>query len=237
MIRCFVGYDSEQSLASAVFAHSLLRRSSVPLEITYLRLDHLRGIFDRPRDPYQSTEFAFTRFLIPYLCGYAGRALYFDGDMICTANPAELWRLFDGRYAVQVVKRTHHEMTPDGKKFLGRVQTAYPRKNWSSLMFFNNPLCRRLTPEYVETAPGLDLHTFQWVRDEEIGALPREWNHLVGVDVPNPAAKLVHYTLGMPSFHGWRECEFAPEWRAERDALLGVAPRPMPCAPALEEAR
>jgi hypothetical protein len=235
VIRVFIGYDSEQSLASAVFAHSLLRRSSVALEIIYLRLEQLRGIFNRPRDPLQSTEFAFTRWLIPYLCNYQGRALYFDGDMICRADPAELWALFDGRYAVQVVQRAHHEMTADGKKFLGRVQTSYRRKNWSSVMFFNNPLCRRLTPAYVETAPGLDLHTFKWVRDEEIGALPGDWNHLVGVDAPNPDAKLVHYTLGMPSFSGWRECEFASEWRAERDAMLGVAPVPTPCAPALEE--
>lgn len=221
MLRVFVGYDSEQPLASAVFAHSLAKRSSVPVQITFLVLSQLKSIFDRPRDPLQSTEFAFTRFLVPHLCGYAGRALFFDGDMICLADIAELAAQFDERYAVQMVKRTSHEITADGLKFLGRKQTAYPRKNWSSVMFFNNAKCRALTPQYVATAPGLDLHRFRWVtHDHEIGPLDPAWNHLVGVDVPNPAAKLVHYTLGLPAFTGWRECEYAPAWRAERDAML-----------------
>lgn len=201
--------------------HSFCRHSSLPVQVTYLMLDQLHGIFDRQRDPYQSTEFAFTRFLVPRLCGYAGRALFCDGDMLIRDDPAALWALFDESYTVQVVKRKHHEQTPNGKKFLGRVQTAYQRKNWSSVVLFNNAKCRRLSPEYVATAPGLDLHQFAWVtQDYEIGDLPAQWNHLVGVDRPNPAASLVHYTLGMPSFNAWRECEFAEEWRIERDLLL-----------------
>lgn len=221
----FIGYDSEQSLASAVFAHSLLRRSSIPVEVTYLMLSQLKSIFDRPRDPLQSTEFAFTRFLVPFLCGYSGRALFFDGDMICRADIAELAGQFDERYAAQVVQRQHHEMTKDGLKFLGRKQTAYPRKNWSSVMMFNNAKCRALTPQYVATTSGLDLHRFAWLADRDIGHLKPEWNHLVGVDQPNPEAKLVHFTLGLPSFHGWKECEFAKEWRDERDAMLHFAGR------------
>lgn len=222
MIRLFVGFDSEQALASSVFVHSVLRRSSVPVAVHYLVLSNLRKVFNRPRDPYQSTEFAFTRFLVPYLCGYAGPAIFCDGDMIMREDIAQLAAMFDRRYSVQVVRRQHHEMPHDGRKFLGRQQTAYPRKNWSSVVLFNTERCRRLTPKYVETAPGLELHQFGWVtHDYEIGGLPAAWNHLVGVDVPNPAAALVHYTLGMPSFHEFRECEYAPEWRAERDSLLG----------------
>lgn len=203
-----------------MFAHSVLRRATVPVSVQFLMLTQLKRIFDRPRDPYQSTEFAFTRFLVPYLCNYAGRALFCDGDMIMRADIAELMAQFDERYAVQVVQRTHHEMTPDGLKFLGRVQTAYPRKNWSSVMLFNNARCHRLTPEYVAAAPGLELHQFAWLQDRDIGAIKGHWNHLVGVDMPNQAAKLAHFTLGMPSFKVWQECEFAPDWRGERDALL-----------------
>lgn len=224
MIRTFVGYDSEQSLASAVFAHSVLKRSSEPVSIQPIVLSQLRGFFNRQRDPYQSTEFAFSRFLVPFLCGYDGWAIFCDGDMICLDDIAKLWALKDDRYAVMVVRREHHEMTPGGVKFLGRAQTAYQRKNWSSVMLFNNTLCRKLTPEYVETAPGLDLHQLVWTFDDrDIGTLPREWNHLVGVDVPNTTAKIVHYTLGMPFFKGLRECEFAEEWRLERDAMLSHA--------------
>jgi hypothetical protein len=220
-IRLFVGYDREQALASAVFAHSVARRASQPVAVQPLVLEQLAGFYDRPRDPLQSTEFAFTRFLVPYLSGYEGWSIFADGDMICLADLAELWALRDGRYVVMVVQRLHHEITASGRKFLDRPQTAYPRKNWSSVMLFNNSLCRRLTPEYVATAKGLELHQFAWVRaDADIGALPAEWNHLVGVDAPRADAKIVHYTLGMPFFKGLRECEFATEWRAERDALL-----------------
>ncbi len=220
-IRLFVGYDREQALASGVFVHSALRRASAPVQVQYLMIEQLKAFYDRPRDPLQSTEFAFTRFLAPYLCGFEGWSIFADGDMICLGDLAELWALRDGHCAVQVVKRDSHEITPSGRKFLDRPQTAYPRKNWSSVMLFNNALCSRLTPEYVASARGLDLHQFAWVRsDADIGALPAEWNHLVGVDAPTPSPKLVHYTLGMPFFKGLRECEFAAEWRAERDALF-----------------
>ena len=70
-------------------------------------------------------------------------------------------------------------------KFDGHVQTTYPRKNWSSVMLFNNSRCTALTPAYVNRASGLELHRFYWLQDEEIGSLPREWNHLVGDYDPN----------------------------------------------------
>ncbi len=219
-IRLFVGYDSEQALASSVFAHTANRLASVPISISFLVLQQLKGFFDRPRDPLQSTEFAFSRFLVPFLSRYEGWSIFVDGDMILRADIAELMALADERYAVQVVQRQAHEISASGRKFLGRQQVAYPRKNWSSVMLFNNAKCWHLTPEVVRDAPGLWLHTFGWLRDDDIGPLPPEWNHLVGVDQPNPEAKLVHYTLGMPMFNGWKECEFAPEWRAERDLLF-----------------
>lgn len=226
MIRLFVGYDGEQSLASAVFAHSVVRRASELVSVTFLSLQQLAGDFNRARDPYQSTDFAFTRFLVPYLCDYQGWALFCDGDMICRADIAELWaqRDLSGHSAVQVAQRERHEQTPSGLKFLGRAQTAYPRKNWSSVMLFNCAACEALTPEYVEKAAGLDLHQFAWLANDcQIGHLPATWNHLVGVDQHDPEAKLVHYTLGMPFFHGLRECEFAVEWREERDAMMAHA--------------
>lgn len=221
MIRLFVGYDAEQALAPQVFAHSVIRRASVPVSVHYLMLSQLRAFFNREADPYQSTEFAFSRFLVPFLCAFEGWAMFADGDMICLADLAELWAMRDDALAVQVVKRTHHEMTPSGKKFLGKTQSAYQRKNWSSVMLFNNARCKTLTPEYVEKAAGLDLHQFAWTQhDDEVGPLPSAWNHLVGVDVHDPHAKLVHFTVAMPYFNGWRECEYAPQWREERDAML-----------------
>jgi hypothetical protein len=120
-----------------------------------------------------------------------------------------------------------HEHTPREKiKFLDQPQSKYEKKNWSSVMLFNNSRCRALTPEYISTATGLDLHQFKWLNgDEEIGALPQEWNHLVGYHPSRPGASLVHYTLGGPYFSEHKTCEYATEWFVERDRMLFAAQR------------
>ena len=223
-IRIFVGYDPDEALAFSVFAHSVHRRSRVPVSIQPVMLSQLRGLYHRDRDPLQSTEFSFSRFLVPWLCGFKGWAVFCDGDMLCRNDIAELWELRDPNYSVQVVKREQEVTQPI--KFLGRPQSAYPRKNWSSVMIFNCDRCSVLTPEYVATAHGLDLHGFKWLQTtDEIGDIPAGWNHLVGVDAPSQIAKLVHFTLGMPFFRGFAECEFAQEWREEMHAMMAFSGR------------
>lgn len=116
-----------------------------------------------------------------------------------------------------------HDYTPsETTKFLGNIQTVYPKKNWSSFMVFANDQCKALTPEYVNTATGLDLHRFNWLREHQVGSLPLEWNHLVSEYQPNPNAKVVHWTLGGPYFDGYENSEFAGEWFQERDEMLGI---------------
>jgi hypothetical protein len=116
-----------------------------------------------------------------------------------------------------------HDYVPKTeRKFLDQVQTKYPRKNWSSVMLFNNARCRALTPEYVNTASGLDLHRFNWLNDEDIGDIPLEWNWLVGEYERKPDVKIVHYTLGGPYFDEYRDCDYAAEWVEER-RLMNLA--------------
>ena len=138
--------------------------------------------------------------------------------MLVLDDVAELWALRDERYAVQVVKHDHRPR--EESKFLGAPQTRYEKKNWSSVMLFNNARCRALTAEYVNAATGLELHQFKWLGDDSlIGELPPRWNHLVGYSAPSRDVSLVHFTLGGPYFDEYRDCEFAPAWRAERDAM------------------
>jgi lipopolysaccharide biosynthesis glycosyltransferase len=147
-----------------------------------------------------------------------------DCDMLMRADVAELWALRDERYAVMVVK--HEHVPKETEKFLGMPQSKYEKKNWSSVMLFNNARCTALTPDYVNTASGLELHQFKWlVSDDAIGALPARWNHLVGYDAPSGDAALVHYTLGGPYFADYSECEYAAEWRAERDRMGAASGR------------
>lgn len=210
-----------ESVAFNVLSYSIHRRASVPVTIAPLKLRQLRPVFTRERHTLQSTDFSFSRFLTPHLCAYQGWSLFIDCDMLMREDIARLWALRDERYAVMVVK---HEHTPqETVKFLGEPQTAYQKKNWSSVMLFNNARCRALTAEYVNTASGLELHQFKWLEDEAlIGALPRQWNHLVGYDAPRRDAALVHYTLGGPYFEAYADCEYADEWRAERDRMNAV---------------
>jgi lipopolysaccharide biosynthesis glycosyltransferase len=147
-----------------------------------------------------------------------------DCDMLMREDIAKLWALRDERYAVMVVKHVH--LPRETEKFLGMPQSKYEKKNWSSVMLFNNARCRTLTPEYVSTASGLELHQFKWLASEQaIGALPSRWNHLVGYDAARTDAALVHYTLGGPYFADYADCEYADDWRAEKDHMLAVAQR------------
>jgi hypothetical protein len=223
-IRFFIGYDSKEAVAWHVLAHSILRHASQPVAITPIALNNLAGVFQRERNPLQSTEFSFSRFLAPWLCGYEGWAIFTDCDMLMRADVAQLWALRDPRYAVQVVQ--HHHVPKETTKFLDQPQTKYEKKNWTSVMLMNCSECRALTPEYVNRASGLELHQFKWLGDDSrIGALPAKWNHLVDYDPPRADAALVHFTQGGPWFPEYTQVEFADEWFAERDRMNSAAGR------------
>lgn len=219
MIRVFVGYDAKLPVLYNVLQHSIQVRASQPVIVAPIMLSQLKGVYNRERHPLASTEFSFSRFLAPYLSEYQGWSLFIDNDMLVLDDIAKLWALRDERHAVMCVKHDHRPQ--EDVKFLGTVQTKYEKKNWSSVMLFNNARCRALTPDYVNSATGLELHQFKWLEsDAEIGALPQRWNHLVGYNPPNPDVSLVHYTLGGPYFEEHRDCEYAAEWLRERDNML-----------------
>jgi len=224
MIKVFIGYDPREAVAYSVLAHSIHARASVPVSITPLMLSELKGVLTRERHPLQSTDFSFSRFLTPYLSDYAGWSVFMDCDMLVLDDIARLDGLRDERYAVMAVKHDH--VPKEARKFLDQPQTPYQKKNWSSVMLFNNKRCRALTPDYVNAASGLELHQFKWLEgDDLIGEIPARWNHLVGYNRPRRDAALVHYTLGGPYFEEYRDCEYAEEWRRERQAMLNVEQR------------
>lgn len=179
MIRLHLGYDPAETLAWHVLAHSIIRRTTEPLAITPVGNTTLpETLWWRERGPYDSTDFSNARFAVPALQNYEGWALFMDSDMVMFDDIAELWEQRDNQYAVMVVKHTHEPR--EKTKFLGATQTTYRRKNWSSLMLFNcgHPACRDLTPKYINSAPGLDLHGFAWAPDETIGTITGAWNVL-----------------------------------------------------------
>lgn len=230
-MRTFIGYDPREAIAYDVAAYTLFRQSGIRAE----RLDETalrtRGLLWRPVDRRgrmhdivsnadQSTEFAISRFLVPILV-HEGWALFTDCDMVFLEDVRDLRLLADPSKAVMVVQHSHEPA--DGWKMDGQKQTAYPRKNWSSVVLWNceHPANRRLTLHDINTRPGRDLHAFYWLADSEIGALPADWNWLVGVQ-PKPVVhtRIAHFTLGGPFTPGWKGADHDDVWQCAYDQMV-----------------
>jgi lipopolysaccharide biosynthesis glycosyltransferase len=222
-MKVFVGYDPREDIAYQVCKHSILTKQP-EADVRPLVQKELRdaGWYKRPVDKLASTEFTFTRFLVPELMNFKGWAVFMDCDMILTTDIKELFDQADDRYAVMCVQ---HDYTPkEGMKMDGQKQTIYPRKNWSSVVLFNcaHPSNAKLTQDMVNDIElnGAYFHRFSWLKDEEIGALDHTWNYLVGVynDIETP--KLIHYTEGGPWFENYRNCEFSLRWKEELQDMM-----------------
>lgn len=221
----YIGYDKRESEAYRVALQSLRKRSSVPLLVTPLDRQRLaeNGLLRRPMDMrgqmYDfasaapcSTEFAISRFLVPFLA-QTGWALFVDCDVLFLRDVAELFALADSSKAVMVVK---HDQTGSGTKMDGQAQVPYPRKNWSSVVLWNmdHQANKRLSLQDVQERRGFDLHQFYWLHDSEIGELPVEWNWLVGVQKKPANVGIAHYTLGGPWLPNWTPAEHDDLWLA-----------------------
>jgi lipopolysaccharide biosynthesis glycosyltransferase len=224
-MKVFVGYDTREDIAYQVCKHSILSKQP-SADVRPLKQQELRdaGWYKRDVDKLASTEFTFTRFLIPELTDFKGWALFMDCDMILTTDIKELFDQADDKYAIMCVQ---HDYTPkEGTKMDGQKQTIYPRKNWSSVMLFNcgHPANRKVTQSLVNDPEinGAYLHRFSWLNDFEIGELHHTWNYLVGVydDIKKP--KLIHYTEGGPWFENYRNCEYNELWKQELKCMMDL---------------
>ena len=222
-MKVFVGYDTREDIAYQVCKHSILTKQP-EADVKPLKQNELRqsGWYTRPVDKLASTEFTFTRFLIPELMNFNGWAVFMDCDMILTTDIKELFDQADDKYAVMCVK--HDYKVKEEFKMDGQKQTVYPRKNWSSMVLWNcgHPSNKVVTQDQVNSLElnGAYFHRFSWLKDEEIGELDHTWNYLVGVydDIETP--KLIHYTEGGPWFENYRNCEFNHLWKAELQEMM-----------------
>ncbi|MCA3242680.1 MAG: glycosyltransferase [Rubrivivax sp.] len=213
MIPLFIGFDPREAVVYHVCAQSLIRHATSPLAMTPLALKNLQSYRETHTDG--SNNFIYSRFLVPHLMRYDGWALYIDGDMLLRDDIAKLWAMRDDSKAVMCVQHDYKTRTQD--KYLGSKNADYPRKNWSSVVLWNcgHPANRVVTPEFVMSASGAQLHRFSWLDDSLIGALPIVWNWLPDEFGPNDDAKLLHWTLGAPCFHEYADVPMAAEWHRE----------------------
>ena len=224
MQNIFIGYDSREKIASDVCEHSIKKRTSEKIKINLLKLEDLqkRNLYNRPTDKLSSTEFTFSRFLIPYLMNYKGWAVFCDCDFLWLEDISKLFSLKDDNFAVMCCKHDYkplNDLKMDGKK-----QLHYPRKNWSSLVLWNcsHPSNLKLDLNMVNSETGKFLHRFGWLNDNEIGSLSIEWNWLVNwyKEPKNGKPKALHFTEGGPWFSNHLNTDYANLWFEEKKKML-----------------
>lgn len=206
MLRVFLGFDPREAVAYHTCVQSIIDTARDPLNIAFT------PVTGPMRDG--SNAFIYARFLVPYLCGFNGSAVFLDGDMIVRHPIEDLFKLIRMDCGATVVK--HDYKTKHPVKYLGNKNEDYPRKNWSSVIGWNCGffLNRVLVPEYVAEQSGAHLHRFSWLADHQIGELPMEWNRLVMEQPVTADDKLLHYTIGTPCFAEYADCDSAEHWHA-----------------------
>jgi hypothetical protein len=247
----YVGYDPREHTAYDVLKYTALKFSSAPINVFPIDQDVLRkiGLYRRAwllgssHKPYQknktdaqhvdlfdrrpfSTDFSFTRFLVPFLNRLSGWALYMDCDMYFRSDPIELFNKYkDKSKAIYCVK---HLYKPVEKiKMYGAKQIKYSRKNWSSLVLYNcsHPSHNNFTVDDVNTKSGRWLHNFSWLKNSEIGSIQEKWNWLEGYSSQKINPMVVHFTRGGPWFKtlgyhlGKKEKKFFNEWNSHLEQL------------------
>ena len=217
-LKIYIGWDSREDIAYQVARQSIIDHATVPVDIQPIKLRTLQKNKDywRSDDPLSSTEFTFSRFLVPYLNDYEDWALFIDCDFLFLDDVKKLFDQIDNKYAIMCAQ---HDYTPkEGVKMDGKKQTVYPRKNWSSMMLINCGHKKNsvLTPDVISNqhTTGAWLHRFTWLQNKEVGKISHEWNWLVNWyhEPDDGSPKALHYTEGGPWFEDYKHCEYASYW-------------------------
>lgn len=223
-LKIYIGWDSRENIAYEVCKSSILRRSSIEVEIIPIKQQELRdaGIYTRGIDNLGSTEFTFSRFFIPYLNNYSGKAVFCDCDFLWDCDAKEILDLFDNKFAVQVAK---HDYNPTEITKGTGAQYLYPKKNWSSMILWNceHPANIALSPQILNQAAGSTLHQFKWLPEELVGEINHQYNWLEGWyrEPKDGTPKIIHYTRGNVYFKNHQDVEYADIWKEEYKHMSG----------------
>lgn len=191
VIRVFVGTDRSQLLAVPVLEHSIKRHTDAKVEV----IPMLDLPVPTPKDPRnrQRTGFSFSRFCIPKLAGYRGKAIYMDADMLVFQDIRELWNIpFDGAKVVIQKEVKHEDVT------LNKIGAPKKRKKQCAVMLLD---CGQLDWDINRIVGEMNEGKYDYedlmydlciLTDEEIKfGVPFEWNSLEHYD---PQTRLIHYT-------------------------------------------
>ncbi len=179
-VKVFIASTPAEWLPMKVLEFSIKEKTDSPVQISAIyrfnrAIPRPRAIDNRPRTP-----FSFQRFLIPELCGFSGKAIYLDADMLVFRDISKLWNQPFLGCDLQTV------MKGDSKRY----------EQFSVLLLD----CERLRWDIEEIVNKLDSGMLDYAGlmykmevASKIGRdIPSEWNSLESY---NPkATALVHYT-------------------------------------------
>jgi hypothetical protein len=214
VFQVFIGYDPKEAIAYHTLAHSILRRSSIPVSIAPVMQSQLKGSIparaaDRinrvqPDALSRAGSLAVPRLVDVHRLRHAVSYRYRGTGCVARAGGGQGRAGLQARLCAQDDAQIPRPCADQvsAQELVERDAVQHAR-------------CAALTPEYVNKASGLDLHRFSWLKDEQIGSIPLEWNWLVGEYDYSRAAKIVHFTLGGPYFDEYRACDYAAEWFEE----------------------
>lgn len=211
-LHVFFGHDERQIAGTTVFMRSVMQHARRPVAlIPITSMSAVQGLREG------TNAFTYRRFLVPWLMGWNGMAIFVDGaDMLCRADINELADLYNPFMAVQVVR--HEYTTRHPMKYCGTTMEAsnidYPRKNYASCMIINcsHFSWRHVTPDYIDKTTAMHMLQLEFIQDRYIGELPAIWNWLVDENGPNDDAKICHWTAGIPGISYYKDAPMAEEW-------------------------
>jgi hypothetical protein len=193
-VRIFIGSGEASLLERKTLIHSLRKHARRDLDLYVFNGTH-NAVEHNDEEPVPAplplrikyrnvTEFSNYRFLIPQLCGFEGRAIYLDSDMVCLQNIGDLF-----------------DQPLDGYDFLAKREAYKGVGRWGlSVLLIDCHRCRfDLETVFGEIDRG--LYTFQEFHQMapsflerhpyRIGELDPNWNMF---DYHDASTKLIHYT-------------------------------------------
>jgi hypothetical protein len=193
-VRVFIGSGEASLLERKTLLYTLRKHTRSPLDIyvfngTHNAIEHndeppvLAGMSLKVK--YRNvTEFSNYRFLIPQICGYEGRAIFLDSDMICLADIAELF---------------HAPM--NGCSLLAKCEAYAGAGNWGLSVTLFDCAQSRFDLDAIFEEINLGLFTYQDFHQLSAAFLTHH-PHTVGKIDPNwnvfdhydSETKLIHYT-------------------------------------------
>lgn len=175
-VKVFVGCapNGEDAESQAVLEYTLRKHASEEVEIVWMRLAR-EGFWSDFATERWATPFSGFRWCIPAYCGFEGRAIYMDSDVIVMADIVELWR----------------------QDLAGHVALAKHGGRLCVSLWDCAAAARIAMPiERLRSDPEAHRKMGAAIRPH-VGTFKGHWNCLDGegfANIEDPAIKVIHYT-------------------------------------------